>query len=79
MYALHTHLDVLPGIDRKTPTIACLLDIKKVFDSVKQARLQIYKLNKILDFHSHIRKLTLSFLHGRQPQVEVLQQLIYTI
>ena len=66
--------DVLLGLNRNAPTIACLLDIKKAFDSVWQYGLA-YKLSEVLQFHPHLCKLILSFLDGRKSQVQLREHL----
>lgn len=61
-------LDILLGLNRKTPSIRqCLLDLKKAFDSVWQYG-HAFKLSIILNFFRHLSKLILSFQDERNPK-----------
>lgn len=56
--------DVSIMLNNRTPTMACLLDIEKAFDTVWHQGL-VFKMNTIFGFGVHMCKMILSYLVGR--------------
>lgn len=63
------HNDVTFGLNRRTPTIACSLDVEKAFDTLWIEGL-IYKMH-LCGFNQHLCQLILKYLKGRTFIVRV--------
>lgn len=62
--------DVTTKLNNRTPTIACLLDIEKAFDTVWHEGL-VFKMNTIFGFGGHLCRMILNYLVGRTFVVTV--------
>lgn len=66
--------DVTMEINKRTPTIACTLDIEKAYDTVWINGL-IYKMHNLFGFEAHLCSFILNYLSDRSFQVIVNNKL----
>lgn len=62
--------DITMNLNKRTPTIACTLDVEKAFDTVWTDGL-LYKLHSTYKFNTHICCLIKSYLQNREFKVKV--------